>query len=100
MGDVRAYEWEDVAEAQSRAVIKLEIRHVVRERVVGVLQPRAIELYRALEILNQRAKYCVTVAAQAYHLRGAKAVGMKTVYVRKRWTGDVRGRSGGHQEGE
>lgn len=39
MGDVRAYEWEDVAAAQSCAVIKLEIRHVVRERVVGCYNP-------------------------------------------------------------
>ena len=40
-------------------------------------------------VLKLRAGECVTVAAHAYGLRGAKAVGMKTVYLR-RWTDDVR----------
>lgn len=63
----------------------------------GCYNPAPKHYHRALEILKQRAKDCVSVAVHAYNLRGAKAVGMKTIYVR-RWTGDVRGRSGGHQE--
>lgn len=42
-----------------------------------------------LEFLKLSPEECVMVAAHAYDLRGAKAVGMKTVYVR-RWTDDVR----------
>ncbi|CAD0028166.1 unnamed protein product, partial [Aureobasidium pullulans] len=39
--------------------------------------------------LQRDASECVIVAAHAYDLRGAKAVGMKTVYV-YRWTDDVK----------
>lgn len=50
----------------------------------------APESYRmVLEFLKLSPEECVMVAAHAYDLRGAKAVGMKTVYVR-RWTDDVR----------
>lgn len=42
-----------------------------------------------LELLQRGASECVIVAAHAYDLRGAKAVGMKTVYV-YRWTDDVK----------
>lgn len=59
----------------------------------GCYNPAPENYHGALEILKQRAKDCVTVAAHTYHLRGAKAVRMKTVYVR-RWTGDVQGTSG------
>ena len=44
MGDLRACEWNDAAAAQSRAIIRLEIRHVILERVVRVLQTRVREL--------------------------------------------------------
>lgn len=37
VGDLRASKWEDTAAAQSRAIIKLEIRHVTLERVLRVL---------------------------------------------------------------
>ena len=50
----------------------------------------APENYRmVLDLLKLRPEECVVVAAHATDLRGAKAVGMKTVYVR-RWTDDVR----------
>ena len=39
--------------------------------------------------MQRDASECVIVAAHAYDLRGAKAVGMKTVYV-YRWTDDVK----------
>jgi len=41
-----------------------------------------------LDLLKLGPEECVTVAAHAYDLRGAKVAGMKTVYV-YRWTDDV-----------
>jgi 2-haloalkanoic acid dehalogenase type II len=56
--------------------------------LLGCYKPAPENYHRALELLKLRPEECVTVAAHAYDLRGAKAVGMKTVYVR-RWTDDV-----------
>jgi FMN phosphatase YigB (HAD superfamily) len=42
-----------------------------------------------LELLKYKPEECVTVAAHAYDVRGAKAVGMKTIYV-YRWTDDIK----------
>ena len=57
--------------------------------LLGCYKPAPENYHRALEFLKLRPEECVTVAAHAYDLRGAKAVGMKTVYVR-RWTDDIR----------
>ena len=57
--------------------------------LLGCYKPAPENYRRALELLKLRAEDCVTVAAHAYDLRGAKAVGMKTVYI-WRWTDDVR----------
>ena len=57
--------------------------------LLGYYKPAPENYLKALELLKLRPEQCVTVAAHAYDLRGAKAVGMKTVYVR-RWTDDVR----------
>jgi 2-haloacid dehalogenase len=56
--------------------------------LLGCYKPAPENYLRALELLKLRADECVTVAAHASDLRGAKAVGMKTVYVR-RWTDDI-----------
>lgn len=48
-------------------------------------KPAPDNYHKALELLKLRPEECVTVAAHAYDLRGAKAVGIKTAYVR-RWT--------------
>ena len=56
--------------------------------LLGCYKPAAENYRRALELLKLRSEECVTVAAHAYDLRGARAVGMRTVYVR-RWTDDV-----------
>lgn len=56
--------------------------------LLGCYKPAPENYNRALELLQLRAEQCVTVAADASDLRGAKAVGMKTVYVR-RWTDDI-----------
>jgi 2-haloalkanoic acid dehalogenase type II len=57
-------------------------------QLLGSYKPAPENYHRALELLNLRPEECVTVAAHNYDLRGAKAVGMKTVYVR-RWTDDI-----------
>jgi len=57
--------------------------------LLGCYKPAPENYNRVLELLKLRAEECVTVAAHASDLRGAKAVGMKTVYVR-RWTDDIR----------
>lgn len=56
--------------------------------LLGYYKPAPENYLRALELLKLRPEECVTVAAHAYDLRGAKAVGIKTVYVR-RWTDDI-----------
>jgi 2-haloacid dehalogenase len=56
--------------------------------LLGYYKPAPENYRRVLELLKLRPEDCVTVAAHAYDLRGARAVGMKTVYVR-RWTDDV-----------
>ncbi|KAJ6600995.1 (S)-2-haloacid dehalogenase IVA [Mycena vulgaris] len=57
--------------------------------LLGCYKPAPENYHRALALLKLRADECVTVAAHTSDLRGAKAVGMKTVYVR-RWTDDIR----------
>lgn len=56
--------------------------------LLGWYKPVPENYHKALELLKLRPEECVTVAAHAYDLRGAKAVGVKTVYVR-RWTDDI-----------
>jgi 2-haloalkanoic acid dehalogenase type II len=57
-------------------------------QLLGFYKPAPENYLRALELLKLRPEDCVTVAAHTSDLRGAKAVGMKTVYVR-RWTDDI-----------
>ncbi len=57
--------------------------------LLGCYKPAAENYLKVLELLKRSPEECVTVAAHASDLRGAKAVGMRTVYVR-RWTDDVR----------
>jgi 2-haloalkanoic acid dehalogenase type II len=56
--------------------------------LLGCYKPAPENYLKVLDLLKLRPEQCVTVAAHAYDLRGAKAVGMKTVYV-YRWTDDV-----------
>jgi 2-haloalkanoic acid dehalogenase type II len=56
--------------------------------LLGCYKPAPQNYHRVLELLKLRPEECVTVAAHAYDLRGAKAVGMKTIYIR-RWTDDI-----------
>jgi 2-haloalkanoic acid dehalogenase type II len=66
----------------------LEFDMLFSSELLGCYKPAPENYHRALELLKMKAEECVTVAAHAYDLRGAKAVGMKTVYVR-RWTDDI-----------
>lgn len=52
-------------------------------------KPAPESLKIALRLPKLRPAECVMVAAHANDVRGAKAAGMKTVYV-ERWTDDIR----------
>lgn len=56
--------------------------------LLGVNKPDRRAYEKALELVRVKPEEAVMVAAHAYDLRGAKAVGMKTVYIR-RWTDDI-----------
>ena len=66
----------------------LDFDMLFSSELLGCYKPAPENYRKALELLKLRPEECVTVAAHAYDLRGAKAVGMKTVYIR-RWTDDV-----------
>ncbi|KAL1865306.1 hypothetical protein Daus18300_007196 [Diaporthe australafricana] len=61
---------------------------MLSSELLGVYKPAAASYRRALELLRCEPEECVMVAAHAYDTRGAKDVGMKTVYV-YRWTDDI-----------
>lgn len=67
----------------------LDFDMLFSSELLGCYKPAPENYHKTLELLKLRPEECVTVAAHANDLRGAKAVGMKTVYVR-RWTDDVR----------
>jgi len=56
--------------------------------LVGYYKPDHRNYRRVLELIKRRPEECVTVAAHNDDLRGAKAVGMRTIYIH-RWTDDV-----------
>lgn len=56
--------------------------------LLGLYKPAPGIYQKALELTKLRPEETAMVAAHAYDLRGAKEVGMKTIYV-KRWTDDV-----------
>lgn len=56
--------------------------------LLGVYKPARENYEKVLRLLKLRAEECVLVAAHAYDTRGAKGVGMRTVYVH-RWTDDI-----------
>lgn len=58
-------------------------------QLLGFYKPAPENYRKALELLKLQPEDCVTVAAHTSDLRGAKAVGMKAVYIR-RWTDDIR----------
>jgi 2-haloalkanoic acid dehalogenase type II len=58
-------------------------------QLLGYYKPTPENYHSAFKLLKLGADECVTVAAHTSDLKGAKAVGMKTVYI-KRWTDDIR----------
>jgi 2-haloalkanoic acid dehalogenase type II len=56
--------------------------------LLGVYKPARENYEKVLNLLRLKGEECVLVAAHAYDTRGAKAVGMRTVYVH-RWTDDI-----------
>ncbi|KAF3766970.1 HAD-like protein [Cryphonectria parasitica EP155] len=57
--------------------------------LLGVIKPAPASYDKCLDLLRHRPEECVMVAAHAYDTRGAKAVGIRTVYV-YRWTDDIK----------
>lgn len=57
-------------------------------QLLGHYKPAPEAYTKALELIKLKPEECVLVAAHAYDLRGAKAVGIRTVYI-ERWTDDI-----------
>lgn len=57
--------------------------------LLGIYKPAPESYTKALKLIKRDPEECVMVAAHADDLRGAKSVGMRTIYV-YRWTDDVR----------
>ena len=66
----------------------LQFDMLFSSELLGVYKPALANYEKVLSLLKLQPDECVTVAAHAYDLRGAKAAGMKTVYIR-RWTDDI-----------
>lgn len=81
-------QWDDKTAAQSRAIVKLEFDMLFSSELLGWYKTVPENYHKALQLLKLRPEEYVTEAAHAYDLRGAKAVGMKTAYVR-RWTDNI-----------
>lgn len=56
--------------------------------LLGLIKPDPKSYHKVLQLVRVKPKECVMVAAHAWDVRGAKDVGMRTVYVR-RWTDDI-----------
>lgn len=57
--------------------------------LLGTIKPAPESYVKCMGLLRYKPEECVMVAAHAYDTRGAKKVGIKTVYV-YRWTDDIR----------
>jgi 2-haloalkanoic acid dehalogenase type II len=57
--------------------------------LLGFYKPAPENYLKAMKLLKLKPDECVMVAAHTSDLKGAKAVGMKTVYVH-RWTDDIK----------
>jgi 2-haloalkanoic acid dehalogenase type II len=66
----------------------LQFDLLISSEMLGTYKPGTENYLKAMQLLKLKPEECVTVAAHAYDTRGAKAVGMKTVYV-YRWSDDI-----------
>lgn len=60
---------------------------LLSSELLGITKPDLAIYRKAMVLLKRKPEDCVMVAAHAYDLRAAKAVGMRTVYL-QRWTED------------
>lgn len=67
----------------------LKFHMLFSSELLGVYKPAPESYRKALELVGAKPEESVMVAAHAYDVRGAKAAGMRTVYVH-RWTDDIR----------
>ena len=56
--------------------------------LLGLYMPAPEAYHKVLQLIDAQPHEVIKVAAHAWDLRGAKEVGIKTVYVR-RWTDDI-----------
>ena len=61
---------------------------LLSSELLGLTKPDPAIYHRAMELSRREPSECLMVAAHAYDLRAAKAVGMRTCYLR-RWTEDL-----------
>ncbi|KAF5234558.1 hypothetical protein FAUST_7538 [Fusarium austroamericanum] len=66
----------------------LNFNMLFSSQLLGTYKPDPEAYNKALRLVKLQPEEVVLVAAHAYDLRGAQAVGMKTIYIH-RWTDDV-----------
>lgn len=66
----------------------LKFNMLFSSQLLGLYKPSLDAYRKGLEFIQRKPEEVVMVAAHAYDLRGAKQVGMKTIYIR-RWTDDI-----------
>lgn len=66
----------------------LSFNMLFSSQLLGFYKPAPESYQKALDLVDVSADESVVVAAHAYDTRGAKKVGMKTVYIH-RWTDDI-----------
>ncbi|CEI61934.1 hypothetical protein FVEN_g2981 [Fusarium venenatum] len=66
----------------------LNFNMLFSSQLLGTYKPDPEAYNKALRLVKFQPEEVVLVAAHAYDLRGAQAVGMKTIYIH-RWTDDV-----------
>ncbi|EME77772.1 uncharacterized protein MYCFIDRAFT_87189 [Pseudocercospora fijiensis CIRAD86] len=66
----------------------LQFHNLFSSQLLGYIKPDPKSYYRLLELLKLEPEECAMVAAHGYDTRGAKEVGMKTIYI-DRVTDDV-----------
>jgi 2-haloacid dehalogenase len=66
----------------------LNFNMLFSSQLLGVSKPSPEAYKKALQLVKLQPQEVVLVAAHAYDLRGARNVGMKTIYIH-RWTDDI-----------
>jgi 2-haloacid dehalogenase len=61
---------------------------LMSSQMLGQIKPAQEPYLKALDLLKRKPEECVMIAAHAYDVRGARDVGMRTIYI-KRATDDI-----------